>query len=44
MKNMELLDTLLVVEPLIQAFERLGISYYIGGSVTRPILQFFKHL
>lgn len=31
---MELLDTLVVVEPLIQAFERLGISYYIGGSVT----------
>ena len=33
-KNMKLLDTLLVVEPVIQAFERLGISYYIGGSVT----------
>jgi hypothetical protein len=34
---MELLDTLLVVEPLIQAFERLGISYYIGGSVTSSV-------
>ena len=29
-----LLDTLLVVEPVVQAFERLGIPYYIGGSVT----------
>lgn len=34
---MELLDTLVVVEPLIQAFERLGISYYIGGSVTSSV-------
>ena len=31
---MKLLDTLLVIEPVIEAFERLGISYYIGGSVT----------
>jgi hypothetical protein len=34
---MELLDTLFVVESLIQAFERLGISYYIGGSVTSSV-------
>ena len=31
---MKLLDTLLVVEPVVQAFERLGIPYYVGGSVT----------
>lgn len=34
---MELLDTLVVVEPLLHAFERLGISYYIGGSVTSSV-------
>ncbi len=34
---MELLDTLVVVEPLIQAFDRLGIAYYIGGSVTSSV-------
>lgn len=31
---MELLDTFLVVEPVVQVFDRLGIEYYIGGSVT----------
>ena len=41
---MELLDTLIVVEPIVQVFDRLRVAYYIGGSVTRPILQSFKHL
>ena len=34
---MELLDTLSVVIPVVQAFERLGIAYYIGGSVSSSI-------
>jgi hypothetical protein len=34
---MELLDTLVIVEPVVEVFERLGIAYYIGGSVTSSI-------
>ena len=34
---MELLDTLVVVEPIVKAFERVGVSYYVGGSVTSSI-------
>ena len=34
---MELLDTLLVVKPIVKAFERLGIAYYIGGSVSSSL-------
>ncbi len=34
---MEILDTLSVVLPVVQAFERLGIAYYISGSVSSSI-------
>ena len=39
---MESRDILLVLEPIIQAFEKLGIPYYIGGSVASSAYGIFR--
>lgn len=39
---METNDILLVSEPIIEAFESLGISYYIGGSVASSAHGIFR--
>lgn len=35
-------DILSVIEPVIQTFEQLGVSYYIGGSVASSALGLFR--
>jgi hypothetical protein len=39
---METQDILTVIEPVIQAFEQLGIAYYIGGSVASSAHGIFR--
>jgi hypothetical protein len=34
---MKIPDILLAVQPVIQAFEKLSIPYYIGGSIASSV-------
>lgn len=34
---MQIPDILLAVQPVIQAFEKLSIPYYIGGSIASSV-------